>query len=133
MARRRSLLLVLLVLLTGCGTGGDREEARAAVERLYAAIEHDDGDAACRELSTATALALAEQDGRPCGRAIAALDLRGSAVVGTRVYITNAKVDLRSGESAFVEREPSGWKIAALGCRKRGDAQSRPFDCEAES
>jgi uncharacterized protein YceK len=133
MARARSILLLLAVVLAGCGTSTDRDQARAAVERLYAAVDRDDGDAACRQLSTATALALAQQDGRPCGRAIAALDLQGGAITGVRVYVTNAKVDVSSGESAFLGHTPDGWKVTAVGCRKRGDVQSRPMDCEAES
>lgn len=134
MARPHSLLLLALVAAaTGCGTDADRDQARAAVERLYAAVERDDGDAACRELSTATALALAQDEGRPCGRAITALDLQAGAITGVRVYVTNAKVDLRTGESAFLGRGPAGWKVNALGCRKQGDAQSRPMSCEAES
>jgi hypothetical protein len=145
MARAHSPLVLVVVVVValafaafalasaGCGTSDDREQAQATVERLYDAIRHDDGDAACRELSTATALKLADEESSSCAAAITDLKLDGGAVVDSRVAITNAKVDLRSGESTFLGREPTGWKVTALGCRPQGEPTDRPMDCEADS
>jgi hypothetical protein len=130
---RVSTLLVLLVL-GGCGTSDDRDQARATVERFYDAIRAQDGEAACAQLTATTSEALEDRAGQECRAVITRLDYGGGAVVGTEVYVTNAKVDLRDDESAFLEREPEGWRISAVGCRSaEGRPRSRPFECEAES
>ena len=52
----------------------------------------------------------------------------------TEVFITNAKVDLATGESAFLSREEDGWKLSAIACRaEKGKPADRPFECEAEA
>ncbi|WP_205695853.1 hypothetical protein [Conexibacter sp. SYSU D00693] len=137
MARTHSLLLAVTaagVALAGCGTSDDRDQARATVERFYDAVRHKDGEAACRQLSAPAQDQVEGQSGRRCNEAITALDLEGEAVVGAEVWVTNAKVDLRSGESAFLGREAVGWRITALGCKPEGDKPAdRPFDCEVEA
>ncbi len=127
-------LVVAVLVVAGCGTADDRDQARATVERFYDAIRAEDGQGACDELADATAEALEEQSGQDCREAITRLDYGGGAVVGTEVFVTNAKVDLRDDESAFLEREPEGWRISAVACRSaEGSPRSRPFECEAES
>ncbi len=52
----------------------------------------------------------------------------------TEVFITNAKVDLSGGESAFLSREDDGWKLSAIACKpEKGKPADRPFECEVES
>ncbi len=115
----------------GCGTSDDRQESREAVERFYAAIEADRGDDACAELSVPARQELESQEDKACGAAVTELKLEGGAVAVSRVFATNAKVDLRSGESAFLSREAEGWKLSAVGCKPEdGKPRDRPFDCE---
>ncbi|HEX2087375.1 MAG TPA: hypothetical protein VHF89_16955 [Solirubrobacteraceae bacterium] len=135
MARCALLLLALAApLAAGCGTSDDRDEARAAVERFYAAVRDDDAEAACEQLGDPTLAQLESQSGRPCESVITRLEYDGGAVARTQVFITNAKVDLRSGESAFLSREDDGWKLSAIGCRaEKGKPADRPFECEVES
>ena len=122
------------VLAAGCGTSDDRDQARSAVERFYEAVRHDDGDQACRELGESTVEELESQEKKPCASAITEVEYEGGAVVSTEVYVTNAKVDLRSGESAFLSREPSGWKLTAVACQvKEGKPADRPLDCDVEA
>jgi uncharacterized protein YceK len=120
---RALVLLFAAALLTGCGTADDREQARHAAERFYAAVRAHDGTAACAVLSQDAAKAL-----KPCPRAVTRLGLRGGRVVRTRVYITNAMVELAGGDAVFLGREPGGWKVSAAGCR--GVTRDRPGDCE---
>ena len=121
-------------LAAGCGTSDDRDQARAVVERFYAAVGADEGEAACAELGEALLEQVESQTQQPCADVIARLDYDGGAIVGAEVYITNAKVDLRSGESAFLGREDGGWKLTAIACKaEQGKPADRPFECEAEA
>ena len=132
MSRSLAPLLLLVLLLAGCGTSDDRDEARATVQRFYEAIRTGDGTAACEELGEG----LLEQVGSQsqCGGVITTFDYAGGDVVGAEVYITAAKVDLSGGESVFLSREDAGWKLSALACRaEKGKPADRPWECEAES
>jgi uncharacterized protein YceK len=130
----RVLAVCLAVALAGCGTADDRTQARAVTQRFVAAYEQDRGQEACDQLSDATAEELESQEQKSCDEAVTELDLQGGAVVDAKVYITNAKVDLASGESVFLNREPSGWKLSAVGCKNtEGKPRDRPLDCELEA
>jgi hypothetical protein len=121
------------LLLTGCGTSDDSRQARATTERFYAAFRHHDGALACHQLTAAAAQQLASQEGKPCPQAVTGLSLKGGAVVGVQVYITNAKVDLAQHVSAFLSRGPSGWKIGSVGCAHDDKPADHPYTCELES
>jgi hypothetical protein len=125
--------LLAVLALAGCGTADDRNQARATTERFYAALLHHNGPAACAELSQDTITSLEQQESKPCRLAVRTLNLRGGRVLRTRVYITNALVDLTGSEYAFLGREPDGWKLSAVGCRfDKGKPRDRPADCEAQ-
>ena len=120
--------------MSGCGTSGDRQQARLVVERFYDAVREDDGQAACGQLGKSLREQVESQTGQECRAAITRFDYDGGAVVSAEVYVTNAKVDLRSGESAFLARESGGWKLSAIACMpEKGKPADRPFECEAES
>lgn len=135
MSLRRALLLPLAIapLLTGCGTSDGTTQSRAVVERFYDAVRHDDGTRACAQLSLELQEQLESQTEQPCSEAVTALSLEGEAIVRTQVYGTSGKVDLRSGESAFLSREADGWRIAAIGCDAQEKPRDRPFECVAEA
>jgi hypothetical protein len=119
--------------LSGCGTADDRAQARSTVERFYAAVHAQDGATACAQLSEDAAKQVEQQAGKPCPKAIAGVAGKGGRVAGVQVFVTNAKVDL-DRESEFLGREPSGWKISALGCRAtKGPPTDQPMDCEVQS
>lgn len=132
----RSLLgsVLVLVVLAGCGTSDDREQARAVVERFAAAVADGRGGDACAQLSRAAAEQLAGQAGSPCERAVTDLDVASGPVVAAEVFITNAKVDQRGGQSAFLTREREGWRLSAVGCRvEAGKPRDGPLSCEVEA
>jgi hypothetical protein len=132
--KRVPIVLLLLAVLAGCGTSDDRAQARAVVERFYDAVRHDDGAAACAELSDAAAEALASQSGQSCASVVTRLEYEGGAVVRAQVFITSARVDLRGGEAAFLDRGPEGWRISAVACRAEdGPPDTIPMECEAEA
>ena len=134
--RRVALPLALAVpalALAGCGTSDDRDQAGATTARFYAALARHDGAGACAQLSDATIKSLEQQESKPCPRAVRALGLQPGRVTRVRVYMTNAIVDLTSDQVAFLGREPTGWKLSAVGCKfDEGKPRDRPADCQAE-
>ena len=136
MPTRRALLLALCLLAiggAGCGTGDDRAQARAVVERFYDAVRADEGATACEQLSEGAVQALEGQTGQTCDEVITRLDYLGGAVGDAHVYLLNAEVGLSGGEYAFLSRERSGWRLTAIGCKPEGPPRERPMDCEVEA
>lgn len=126
--------LVLAVLTGGCARGDDRDAVEAVTDRFYAALEAGDGGAACAQLSPPTRDELESQEQQACAEAVGSLQLEGGALARVQVYITNAKADLDSGESAFLSLTRDGWRLSAVGCTPAGAKPAdRPYDCELEA
>jgi hypothetical protein len=120
--------------LAGCGQSDDRAEVRSVTERFFAALEADDGAAACAALSTDTRAALEDEAQRECREAVTELRLEGGPPTRVQVYVVSAKADFPSGESAFLSRTQEGWRLSAVGCEpQRGKPADEPFDCAAEA
>jgi hypothetical protein len=76
---------------------------------------------------------LENEEGKPCEQAIAGLGLRASTVVRVQVFMTNAKADLRDGDSLFLSNGAEGWRLDAIGCTPTaGKPADRPYDCALE-
>jgi hypothetical protein len=131
---RRLALLILLVavaLSTGCGTGQDQREARAATERFSAALQRGDGATACAQLSPALRRqVVSDEPGSRCAKAILQVTVHGRRASATRVYATEAQVDLAGGDTFFLGDTREGWRLDAIGCRPQGGG---PYDCEEQS
>jgi hypothetical protein len=125
--------VLALLALAGCGQSDDRASVRATTERFYNAYQADQGDLACAALSQDTRKALESQETTPCPEAIGSVDLDGGAIDTIAVSLTNAKVDLVSGETLFFSEQTAGWRITALGCRVTTAPADTPLDCELEA
>lgn len=125
----RFAFALILLALVGCGRGDDERAVSAVTERFLTAVEAEDGETACAQLSPATAEAL--EASRPCDEAVTDLDVSPGAVTRAQVYSISAKVDISGGESYFLELTRAGWRIAAAGCTPL--TREEPFDCEAEA
>jgi hypothetical protein len=121
---------LLAVGVAGCGQSDDRDAVRATTQQFLAAYAADRNEAACQTLSSDTVKELESEEGAPCPDAIGKVELDGGNVVDVEVDVTNAKVDLATGESVFMSEQADGWKITALGCRSAGKPADEPFDCE---
>jgi hypothetical protein len=136
MSHARALLPCLLALAatgaaTGCGTSADRDQARAAAERLYQAAHRDDGATACAQLAPDLRAQLVEDEpGSRCATAIRQLTLHGDRADRVRVYATSAEVRFAGGDTVFLGDTAQGWRVEALGCQPAGPG---PFECEAQS
>ena len=126
-------LLAVAVGTAGCARDGDRTTVRAVAGSFFAALESGDGARACEQLSPDTRAELESQEQSSCREAVTGLGLQGGAVVSANVYLLNAKVDLSSGESAFLDQGQEGWRISAVGCTPTGKPADRPYDCELEN
>ena len=122
----------LLSALGGCGAGGADETAGAVAEDFYAAAAAKDGRRACAVLSESTLAELEKEEMKPCREAVTGLQLSGSTVAGSTVYVTSARVELRGGDHVFLDRTPGGWRVSAAGCKSE-PGEEQPDDCEVES
>jgi hypothetical protein len=127
-------LVLMAAAVAGCGQGTNRDTVRAVTDRFYAAVDDHDGALACAQLSQDTLKQLEQDEKATCAKAVEALGLAGAPVTRVEVYVTNAKVDLANGASAFLEDTATGWKLSALGCRpSQGDPHEQPLGCAVES
>jgi hypothetical protein len=118
----------------GCGRDADRDAVQTVTDRFHAALEAGDGETACAQLSADTRTELESQEQEACPEAVTSLQVEGGALTRLQVYVTNAKADLASGESAFLSRTQEGWRISAVGCTpQQGKPADIPYDCELEA
>ena len=132
--RALAVALVLATLAGGCGRGDDHDAVGTVTDRFYTALDAGDGDTACAQLSTDTRSELESQEQETCAEAVGSLRVAGGDLARIQVYVTNAKADLASGESAFLSFTEDGWRLSAVGCRPVGGKPAdRPYDCELEA
>jgi hypothetical protein len=121
----------LALSLSACGAGPRANDAAAVTKAFHKALESGDGSAACDELSEETASKLEQQEGKPCETAILTLKIpKGGSVAVRHVYMLNAYIGLAEGSADFLEQGPTGWEIAAAGCKPT--TADQPYECELE-
>ena len=126
-----AVALACLLFGVGCGTADREADVAAVTDAFHAALEAQEGPAACALLNAQTAAALERQERRPCEDAILELDLpAGARASGAEVYVTSGYAELGASGAAFLDEGPEGWRISAGGCTPR--AEGRPYECELE-
>ena len=131
-------LIAIVLLAVGCGSAGcggaaDVADVRAVSERFSAAVEAQDGERACAQLTSQARAQLEEQEQRQCREAITGVRLEPGSVTRVRVYVLNAMVELSNGEAQFLEQGQEGWRLSALGCTpQKGMPRDHPYDCQVE-
>jgi hypothetical protein len=127
------VLLAVACGSAGCGGGTDVADVRAVSERFSAAVEAQDGERACAQLSPQTRAQLEEQEQRQCREAITGARLEPGSVTQVQVYLLNAVVELSNGEAEFLEQGQEGWRLSAVGCTpQKGKPSDHPYDCQVE-
>ena len=115
-------------VLTGCGSAQD-DVVRSVASDFAAAVERDDGAAACRLLAPVTRSELEKAAGKPCRAAILEEDLPAAgAVESTAAYGTMAQVSF-AADTIFVTEFRTGWKVLAAGC---SPVPGAPYDCQVQ-
>ena len=116
-------VLLGLLVLSGCAAAEEPEAARVAT-----VFEDGSGDPEERcDLLTPKARERLERSG-PCGEQLADLPLEGGEVESVEVWGGDAQVRL-SGDTVFLTRTSTGWKVAAAACTPTA---AGPYDCEVE-
>lgn len=128
---RIAVLLLIALLLAGCGDSSAKRDVRATTDAFFAALDRKDGAAACDQLAATTSSALEQQEKKPCAEAILGADLKGSPATRAGSYLTSAEVDLGSGEHVYLDRTSEGWRISAVGCKAQRGGQ--PDECEVQA
>lgn len=112
------VLGVVAVMLTGCVV---EQPEVVQVASTFAAA---DPAARCKMLAPATVAAVEAESSEPCVRAMAQLSLPEGAVVSSTVRGDVGQVQL-VGDTVFLVRTATGWKVTAAGCR----SPDTPHDC----
>ena len=137
MGAPRSLLILAAasaLATSGCGRAEDEAAVRATAQRFLGAYQGGEGAVACAQLSEQARKKLESDERKPCTQAIAGVMLEPGSITRIEVSLDNAKVDLSSGQTAFLSDERSGWRVSAAGCEPEGGKPAdRPFDCEVEA
>ncbi|MEV6300173.1 hypothetical protein AB0M02_12285 [Actinoplanes sp. NPDC051861] len=105
----RLIVLICLVMLAGCGSLGEREDAAAETATAFLrAVSGQDGAAACGVLAPETMAEVEQGAGQSCAVAILSENLPApSAVQDIQVYGQRALVRLED-ESVFLAVFPGG-------------------------
>jgi hypothetical protein len=132
--RMLPVLLVVATGVVGCGQGDDRAAVRSVTNGFLSAYAAQRGPAACAALSADTRAELVSSEGEACARAIGSLQLHGGRITKVEIQVTDAKVDLSSGESLYLGKTTNGWRLSALGCRPKDGPPTRfPLTCELQA
>lgn len=100
-----------LLLAAGCAEpGGQVQAVGVVVQSFYAALDRQDGQAACSQLAPFTAATVAQS-------------ARQVDVFGHQGRVLLAQ------DTVFVSHLADGWKITAAGCTAR---RVGPYDCEIQ-
>ncbi len=115
----------------GLLVGGCSSSERPEVERVATQFEDSSGDAAerCGLLMPKALEQLEEQQQAPCEEAIGNIPLEGGDVERVEVWGGDAQVRL-SGDTLFLSRTTSGWRVAAAVCTSQPEG---PYACEVEA
>ncbi|QJY44574.1 hypothetical protein [Pseudonocardia broussonetiae] len=124
--RTRSAL-VAAAMLVAVAAGGCASAQRPEVERVAGEFAAAGPEARCALLAPAVVAVLDAQDG--CETGVAQVPAGSSDVVGTEVWGDDAQVRL-PGDTLFLTRTATGWKVVAAGCRPAAEG---PYVCAVEA
>jgi hypothetical protein len=112
-----------VLALAGCASASQSDVTTAA-----AAFENPSGDPQTRCGLLAPATLTSVEQSSPCEEQIGHLPLQGGPVHSVQVWGGEAQVKL-GGDTVFLTRTSTGWKVTAALCQPRGDA---PYDCQVD-
>jgi hypothetical protein len=121
-ARAPAAALPLLLLLAGCGASPSQADVTSTAADFESAVAGQDLERACALLSDSV---LESLDGS-CPTKLQEADLpAGTGSARTEVWGQNGQVRWQ-GETLFLSRFPTGWKVTAAGCSPK---PAQPYDC----
>jgi len=122
-------LLCFLVLMTGCSSVEPDLSMSGSAARLFHEALADNEAAACELLAPTMRKELEQSAKSPCPQALADAGLPDATIVTTAdVYDPNARV-VMDGDTVFLARFGTQWKVTAAGCKASPDL---PYDCDVK-
>jgi hypothetical protein len=123
-------LVCVLALVTGCSSvGPDPARADSAAQSFHRELADEQPAAACELLAPRTQQELEQDAHTSCPQALADAGLPPAATVTTTdVYGSDARVVLE-GDTVFLARFGTLWKVTAAGCKPR---TGLPYDCDVK-
>lgn len=119
--------LVASAALVAVAAGGCAAAQRPDVERVAVEFAAGGPEERCGLLAPAVVAVLDAQDG--CESGVAQVPAGSADVLGTEVWGDDAQVRL-PGDTLFLTRTATGWKVTAAGCRAAGEG---PYVCAVEA
>jgi hypothetical protein len=124
--RNGAAVVLLLVLLTGCGSQPHEDAVISVAEAFHRAFAEKDGAAACAELAPKTRSELEQSAGKPCAEAVLEEPVSPSTE-SERVEVFGTQALVGEGKGVtFLAHFPEGWKVMAAACRP---SPGEPYDC----
>ena len=121
------VLITVLLSASGCAAAQE-DEVEQVTERLHAAIDQQDGAAACELLSQQTQMQL-QSSGDSCEVAVLEAGLSPDGrVEQVNVFDTSAQVRY-DDDVIFLSDFPEGWRVIGAGCTPQAE---RPYDCAVQ-
>jgi hypothetical protein len=120
---------VAATAIAAMAVGGCAGLEQPEVEQVAATFTQSGPVDRCALLAPATVAALEHDESAPCADALESLDLPGGQVMSSAVWGDAAQVRL-TGDTLFLTRTHTGWRVAAAGCVPQGEA---PYLCRLEA
>ena len=119
---------ILVMLCAGCGWQVEGQAAQDVVTGFVAAVDAEDGDAACESLAD-TAFEMLETSDSDCATAVLDLDLPTSHDVRDVEVWGRAAQVVTADDVVFLALVDGQWKIRAAGCEPD---PPEPYDCTVD-
>lgn len=126
--RTAGVTLAMTGVLLGSCADGERVAVEQAASEFTEALAAGEIQHACEMLAPSTRSRLESQEDQACAEAMQQIPLPGGPIEQADVWGGEAQVRT-NGDTLFLTRTSQGWRIAAAGCRARGEA---PYDCQLE-
>jgi len=122
-----ALTVVVAALVGGCGASQERLDGASAAALMFTrAARAGDGAAICEALAPGTQQELESSERSACADAVVEEELpTADEIRRVDVHGMQAKVVL-DGDTLFLTRLSSGWKVTAAGCEPR---PGEPYQC----
>lgn len=122
-------VIVVVAMVTGCGTGGRQAGSATAAEDFLNAVGSGDARTACALLAPDTRQSLTS-GGTPCAAALTELHLPAGELTGETSVWADRALARTSSDTIFLVELATGWRVAAAGCTHR---TAESYRCALES
>jgi hypothetical protein len=121
---------LLALPLTACA--GAEDQAVDDVARTFVRESESAPGAACQLLAPQTAKNMADDGDGDCAKGLSQAGLKPSGPVQHVTVSINAAQVVMVGDTVFLAKFDSGWKVLAAGCSRTSQDDAVPYDCQVK-